>query len=451
MSLTPTLSIGQKAGWGLADMGVVVFVVVKQLLVFVYLTSVLGIPVETAGFATTAVLVFDMITDPLIGYLSDKTQSRWGRRAPWMVVGAVVMCAGMVGLFSVPVGLLGVAALPWVLGFFMLATLGFTMVAIPYGAMAGEMTQDPAERSAMTAWRMGFASVGILVGGAVIPALAVGSGYATAALVVSPLIVGAIWVSVFATRRAPRIDVPSNVSPTRMLSLVLSNRAFVMLAVLYGVMTLAIALITAGLPFAAIYLVADTGDTLLSGAAHVLSVLSLMFAAFTVGSILSQAGWVYASARLGKLGALVLGLGLYVALLLGLYQVLPSVNVTMVAGMFVLAGITNGSYQQIPWALYPDLTDVTRAQSGEAIEGAFSAIWLFGQKAANAFAPLILGAILSAYGWLETTQGVIEQSDAALGALRVAVTLVPAGILALSIILLLGLYRPLARKALYDT
>jgi GPH family glycoside/pentoside/hexuronide:cation symporter len=430
-------------------MGVVVFVVVKQLLVFAYMTSVLGVPVEIAGMATTAVLIFDMITDPLVGYFSDKTHTRWGRRAPWMIIGAVIMCAGMVGLFSVPAGLVGVAALPWVLGFFMLATLGFTMVAIPYGAMAGEITQDTRERSAMTAWRMGFASVGILVGGALIPGIAAGSGYSVAAMAVTPLIIGAIWLSVFATRRAPKIETPSSVSPARMLTLVFANRAFVMLAALYGVMTLAIALITAGLPFAAIYLVVDTGDTLLSGAAKALTVLSLMFASFTLGSILSQAGWVFASAKLGKLGALVLGLSLYIVLLYGLYLVLPSVNVTAVAGMFVLAGMTNGSYQQIPWAMYPDLMDVTRAESGEAIEGAFSAIWLFGQKAANAFAPLILGAILGAYGWVETTQGVADQPEGALDALHWALTLVPAGILGLSIVGLLVLYRPLARRVLH--
>ncbi len=445
------LSLGQKAGWGLADMGVVVFVVVKQLLVFAYLTSVLAVPVEIAGLATTAVLIFDMITDPIVGYLSDRTHTRFGRRAPWMVAGAVVMAAGMVGLFSVPEGVVGTDALPWVLGFFMLATLGFTMVAIPYGAMAGEITQNPQERSAMTAWRMGFASVGILIGGALIPGLAAGNGYASAALTVSPLIIGAIWLSVFATRRAPKIETPSSVSPVRMLSLVLGNRAFLILAILYGVMTLAIALITAGLPFAALYLVADTGDNALSGAAQALTVLSLMFAAFTVGSILSQAVWVYASARLGKLGALVVGLGLYIVLLYGLYSVLPSTNVTIVAGMFVLAGMTNGSYQQIPWAMYPDLMDVTRAESGEAIEGAFSAIWLFGQKTANAFAPLILGGILGAYGWVETTQGVAEQSPEAISALHWAVTLVPAGVLGLSVVLLLGVYGPQVRKVLNAT
>jgi len=445
------LSLGQKAGWGLADMGVVVFVVVKQLLVFAYLTAELGVPVEVAGLATTAVLVFDMITDPLVGYLSDRTHSRFGRRAPWMVIGAVVMCAGLVGLFSVPEGMVGVAALPWVMGFFVLATLGFTMVSIPYGAMAGEITQDPRERSQMTAWRMGFASVGILVGGALIPLIASGSGFSVAAMAVVPLILGAIWLSVFSTRRAPKLEATSKISITRMLGLVLQNRAFVILAIIYGVMTLSIALITAGLPFAALYLVSDTGDTFLSGAAKALSVLSLMFAAFTVGSILSQAVWVWMSARLGKLGALVLGLSLYILLLFGLYATLPSVNVTVVAGMFVLAGMTNGSYQQIPWAMYPDLMDVTRAETGEAIEGAFSALWLFGQKAANAFAPLILGFILSAYGWQETTEGVVDQTDEAIGALHVSMTFVPAGILAVSIALLLMLYRPEARKVLNAT
>ena len=85
------LSLGHKAGWGLADMGIVVFVIVKQLLVLSFLTNYLGVPVGIAGMVTTGVLLFDMITDPLIGYLSDRTNTRWGRRAPWMFVGALVL------------------------------------------------------------------------------------------------------------------------------------------------------------------------------------------------------------------------------------------------------------------------------------------------------------------------------------------------------------------------
>lgn len=442
------LSLGQKAGWGLADMGIVVFVIVKQLLVLTYLTAFLGVPVGIAGFVTTAVLIFDMITDPLIGYLSDKTNSRFGRRAPWMFIGVVVMAIGMVGLFSAPVGMATAGSLAWVVGFFVLATIGFTMVAIPYGAQSGEITQDPKERSTMTGFRMGFASIGILIGGAIIPGLAEGRGYAMAALMVSPLMIGAVWLSLFATRKAPRIEQPATVNLSGMFGLVFSNRAFVVLVLIYGIMTLAIAMITAGLPFAAIYLIQDSGDTALSGAAAVLSVLSLMFAAFVVGSILSQAIWVLLSHRLGKVGALVLGLTLYIVLLYALFTMLPSTNVTVIAGMFVLAGMTNGSYQQIPWAIYPDLMDVTRRTSGAAIEGAFSAIWLFGQKLANAVAPAVLGLTLAAAGWQETTGAFVPQTDTALETLQMSITLIPAAILAVAIIGLGLIYAPMQRRAL---
>jgi len=442
------LTTGQKVGWGLADMGIVVFVVVKQLLVLTYLTAFLGVPVAIAGFATTAVLIFDMITDPLIGYLSDKTQSRFGRRAPWMFLGVLVMSAGMVGLFSVPDGMAMTGNLAWVVAFFMLATIGFTMVAIPYGAQSGEMTQDPRERSAMTGWRMAFASIGILVGGALIPGLAGTMGYAMAALAVTPLMVGAVWLSLWSIRNAPRIETPAMINLTAMFSLVFTNRAFVVLVLLYGVMTLAIAMITAGLPFAALYLIIDSGDTALSGAAAALTTLSLMFAAFVVGAILSQAFWVLLSNRIGKVGALVIGLSLYAVLLCALYAVLPSVNVTAIAGMFVLAGMTNGAYQQIPWAIYPDLMDVTRLESGIAIEGAFSAIWLFGQKLASAAAPAVLGLTLAAAGWAETTDGIVDQTEAALVTLQMAITLIPAGILGIAVTGLLFVYRPMAARAL---
>ena len=442
------LSLSQKAGWGLADMGIVVFVIVKQLLVFAFLTAFLGVPVGLAGMVTTGVLLFDIVTDPLIGYLSDRTSSRWGRRAPWMVLGVLVMAAGMVGLFSVPEGLATGGNLGWVTAFFVLATIGFTMIAIPYGAMAGEITQDPRERSQMTAWRMGFASIGILIGGALIPGLAAANGYATAALMVTPLMVGAVWLSVFLTRKAPRIEQPSDARLGEMFGLVFANPAFRVLVIFYGIMTLAIALITAGLPFAALYLILDNGETLLSGAAEALTVLSLLFAAFVVGSILSQAVWVWVSARITKLGALCLGLTLYIVLLFAIWSMIPSVNVTAMAGMFVLAGMTNGAYQQIPWAIYPDLMDVTRRESGEAIEGAFSAIWLLGQKIANALAPLLLGAILAAAGWQETTEGTVDQSGEALTALGLSITLIPAAILAVAVLGLLAFYRPVARRLL---
>ena len=436
---TRTLSVGQKAGWGLADMGIVVFVIVKQLLVLSFLTNYLNVPVGIAGLLTTSVLIFDIITDPIVGYLSDRTHSRWGRRVPWMVIGALILSGGIIGLFGVPQSLSLSGTIIWVGGFFALATVGFTMVAIPYGATAGEMTQDPKERSTMMGFRMAFASVGILLGGAVIPQLAGGTreGHFIAAIYVAPIIILSIWGSLWSTRTAPRILSPSARGFMSTWLLVFKNKPFVILVCLYGIMTLAIALITAGLPFAAIYLIFDSGNSLLSPASTALGILSLLFACFVFGSILSQAFWVWMSARLGKVGALIFGLVIYIILLIAIFVSLPSVDIMLIAILFVVAGMTNGAYQQIPWAIYPDLMDITRSESGDAIEGAFSAIWLFGQKVANAIAPLILSLILALFGWRESGEGFTDQVPEALRALQNSITILPAFILALAI---LGLF-----------
>lgn len=436
---TRTLSVGQKAGWGLADMGIVVFVIVKQLLVLSFLTNYLNVPVGIAGLLTTSVLIFDIITDPIVGYLSDRTHSRWGRRVPWMVIGALILSGGIIGLFGVPQSLSLLGTIIWVGGFFALATVGFTMVAIPYGATAGEMTQDPKERSTMMGFRMAFASVGILLGGAVIPQLAGGTrdGHFIAAIYVAPIIILSIWGSLWSTRTAPRILSPSARGFMSTWLLVFKNKPFVILVCLYGIMTLAIALITAGLPFAAIYLIFDSGNSLLSPASSALGILSLLFACFVFGSILSQAFWVWMSARLGKVRALIFGLVIYIILLVAIFISLPSVDIMLIAILFVVAGMTNGAYQQIPWAIYPDLMDITRSESGDAIEGAFSAIWLFGQKVANAIAPLILSLILALFGWRESGEGFTDQVPEALRALQNSITILPAFILALAI---LGLF-----------
>ena len=441
------LSLGQKAGWGLADMGINVFVVVKQLLVFAFLTTFLGVPAHIAGIVTFAVLAFDVVTDPIVGFLSDRTKSRWGRRVPWIAVGAVILAAGIVALFAVPEGMSWQSNAAWVVAFFGVATIGFTFVTIPYGAMAGEMTQDPKERSTMMAFRMTFASLGLLMAGALVPALAgdTRAGYSAAVLMVSPVVVLAIWGMLFFTRKAPKINAPATRSFGEVLRLVLSNQAFVRLVVLYGMLTLAVAMIAAGLQLAALYLMVDDGGSPLSGLAQALGVFSTLFAMFIVGSVISQAVWVKASARLGKTSALIVGVVLYICVLMAIWAGLPASSVTGMAVLFLCAGFTNGAYQQIPWAMYPDLMDVTRSQSGEAIEGAFSAVWLFGQKVANALAPLVLGFILSGAGWQSSTSGVIDQSPEALGALRAALTIVPAAIFVVSIIGLIVFYRPIAR------
>jgi Na+/melibiose symporter-like transporter len=124
--------------------------------------------VTLAGLATATLVarVFDGLTDPLVGYLSDRS----GRRKPWMIAGAVLVAAGAWFLYN-PSPSSGAAHL---LAWYLVVTLGWTLVEIPHTAMAAELSRDYHERSRITLWRqlLGFvggvlfmASPALLVGG----------------------------------------------------------------------------------------------------------------------------------------------------------------------------------------------------------------------------------------------------------------------------------------------
>ena len=100
--------------------------------------------------------ITDVITDPLIGYLSDRTKSKFGRRKPWMAVGAIVMMTAAFLLFNPKEGVTNSYLLIWS----MLLWLGWTMINIPYYAWGAELSENYDERTRITGWRQVFAYAG---------------------------------------------------------------------------------------------------------------------------------------------------------------------------------------------------------------------------------------------------------------------------------------------------
>ena len=276
------LSLGQKIGWGFADMGIGTFVIVKQLLVLAFLTNFLGVDVIVAGWVTSCILFFDLVTDPIIGSMSDRTDSPLGRRAPWMLWGAVIMAGSTIAIFAIPDGFSEIMVITWVGATFALATIGFTMCAVPYSAMAGEITESAKERSSLIGWRMVFASIGFLIAGGVWPYIAQDTkeGNLEAAFYIGGVMVAAIWLSVIFTRNTPKKFSPADADLASMARYVFSNWAFVVLVFLYGIMSLAISLIVAGTPFAAIYLVENELPSYLSEFAEQIGIQPMIFVSF---------------------------------------------------------------------------------------------------------------------------------------------------------------------------
>ena len=89
-------------GWGIGSLGASALHNGISFLALFYLSRVLGLDPALAGSLILAAKVYDIATDPLMGWLSDRTRSRWGRRRPWLLAGALVSALAFVLLFNPP-------------------------------------------------------------------------------------------------------------------------------------------------------------------------------------------------------------------------------------------------------------------------------------------------------------------------------------------------------------
>ncbi len=442
-----SLPLAHRAAYGLPDLGVGIFVTLKAVLLLPFMTKYLGIPIQTAGLVLTIGLLLDIVTDPIVGWLSDNTRGRWGKRVPYIALGALVLALAIVLIFAVPASMQGASAARWVFATFVLATLGYTLIIIPHGALTAEMTRDPLERSSLTGWRMAIFSIGILVAGGLLPGLieAFGGGRSGAFwgyLTMVPLIVLPALMSCVAIARYDKAPPQPVQSPFKQIAKVFKNRNFLLLMGLFSIQLLGFGLITQSIDFFSTYLVLDDNPQGFFGLVGVLGTFATMFALVTIASLVSQPFWTLASAWLGKMRAYQLGMGGFALLMAGFYFTLPSNNIDATCWYVAAIGIFYGCLLQLPWALMPDLIEPSLDADRQGI-GAFNAYWLFGQKVANAVGPGLLAFILGGFGWQESTQGAVAQSPEAIDALAIAMTLLPAAIFAVSVALLVWLERHL--------
>ena len=159
------LTLGSKFTYGLADLGFALITSAIQFFLLIYYTDVAGINPAIAGLALmVGKLTWDAINDPLFGYLSDRTRSRFGRRRIYMLIGAVPLGIAAWIMFSLPKGLTDTSAFLAVLVSFLLVDTFHTMTSVPYYAMTPELTRDYGERASLTTVRMIFSVIGYILG-----------------------------------------------------------------------------------------------------------------------------------------------------------------------------------------------------------------------------------------------------------------------------------------------
>ena len=138
--------------YGLGDAGTGLAATQLGFYLFPFFTCAAGLPAFIAGALLTVIKVWDAVNDPLIGWLSDHTTSRWGPRLPWMLTAALPLGISLAAMWWVPPGGVGQRTLYYVVMAVLLMT-AYTSVNLPYAALSTELTPDTAMRTRLNAAR----------------------------------------------------------------------------------------------------------------------------------------------------------------------------------------------------------------------------------------------------------------------------------------------------------
>lgn len=436
------LNLRTKFAYGIGDWGTSAATAARALFWGFFLGSVVGLPLNKVGIIILIGRVWDSINDPLVGTISDRVNTRWGRRRPFLIFGAVPFGITFFLLFFTP----PINNESWLIVYygaaFILFDTMYTVINVPYSALTPQLTEDYDERSSLAGWRIALAILASLVAGATFQIMAenliatalqdtigleraLQIGYAITAafwsitLILSPLILA---FNIEEKQLLPPDNEPYK--PFLVIKEVFSNLPFRLAASIYLLsFTAADIVIWVFLWFLIFYIGAGAFFRTLV----VVIVLGIAF--------LTMPLTVKIMRRYDKRTAYMGTMAIYGMVLLIMSQIPRGGEIhVLVAGFF--AGFGHGAANVIPWAMVADVVDVDELHSGKRREGLYSGYLVFMRKFASAAAIFIATQVLAFSGFREGTTGSLadfEQPESALRALRILVGVVPAVMLFTSI------------------
>jgi GPH family glycoside/pentoside/hexuronide:cation symporter len=424
--------------YGLGDAGTGMAASLIGFYLFIFYTSAAGLPPWLAGLVLMVARLWDAVNDPIVGWLSDKTKTRWGPRLPWILVSALPLGAAMAGMWWLPPGP------TWVkVGVFMaialLANSLYTCVNLPYSALAAELTTDVPLRTRLNTARFTgsiLASLlGIVIGALVLkdhhnPASYWQMGLLTGGVVaLSTLLCG--WGLTPAARHCQQ-PTSQQGSTRQLIKRVRRNGRFLMVLGLYLLLWCALQIMqTAALIFLPVVLHLPDGWS---------NWILLPFLVSTLGGL-----WIWngVAHHQGRIRAFQWGAGLWIAGCTAAMLLPPldgSVGPTASAAnglklallliTMVVAGIGASTAYLIPWALLPDAIDA----DPEKPAGQYSAWMVLAQKICISLALFSFGNLMSLSGYVASQNA--AQPASALVAIRLCMGIIPATLVVVGLVLM---------------
>lgn len=400
--------------YGLADLPVMLAIIPMSIWLSRFYTGDMGLGLSAVANIMLFARLFDVITDPLVGYLSDHTKSRWGRRKPWMLASLPFLMLGIYKVFIPPEGI----GIWYLFTWMMVMWLGWTMLMIPYYAWAAELSTDYDERTRITGWRAVMGSLGGITA-QLIPFLALvifGFGgtanvmtmLGVASLILMPVCIGITLMRVpeFPEIQAPAVPLFSG------LKIMWRNGPFRRLLLGFVLASTGLAIVMPLYIFFVEFIVEEP-------AANV----PFMVIISSMAGFIGIPFWVWLSKRIGKHRAWIGGF-ILLAAISPMYLFLGPGDFWLMVPGIVIAGLGTGSFSALPNSMKADVIDLDTARSGKNRAAFFFSAWSLVTKLASSLGGWLALQSLALFGF-DASNGAQNTPEALMG-LRLTFAVLPA-------------------------
>lgn len=448
--------------YALGSLGTGGYATLPGLVLVYYLTDSLGVGALVAGLIVTGAKIWDVLIDPIIGGLSDRSFTRTGSRRRFMMVGAIGLPLMFILTFSVPVGLSPWISALWVLVAFIGAATFFSLFQVPYIALPAELTSGYQERTRLLTWRVVVLTVAILLFGAGGPEIRglfpenPPLGYFLMAVVAAVVLGVGLWIAAttaptHSTLAPINRAIPLNEkrdARTPLLThyrdgiaVLRDSQPFRALLATFLLQALATGLMLAGAQFVATWVLRDEGA------------VTILFVALIAPALLFAPVWQRIARKLGKERSFAIASTVFLCATIVLIAMVWAPGWWVLAPV-AIAGAAYAGMQTLPMAMLPDVisvdaaermrtpsdhersrpseSDVPRSEEGRA--GVFSGVWTAGETTGMALGATVLTIVLALTGYIESTSLVtVDQPASAVTGITLSFSLIPAVLMAFSL------------------
>ena len=410
--LQTRLPFSVKLGYGTAEFSSTLTWTLVSVVFLFFLTDVVGLAPVFAGFVMMLGGLWDAVTDPTMGILSDRLNHRWGRRRPFLL--AVALPFGLITwLLLTDFGFGPVATKVY----FCLAIMAYytaaTMLDVPYTSLGAEMTQDYDERTSLNGYRALFSQIAAIVAAAfpwTLVAFCIDitgdkkAGWSLMAGIFGITTILPILIT-WHTSRGRELNIEKPVIRLKdIFEGPLKNRTF---------------LYTMGIYICGGVSLSSAGAVMIYFMKYYMSFNGLQESLAFLFLFACSIIWIpvihLLSARFGKRESFIFFMGIWaVVQAAGVMMIKPGMDLAFYTMMFIASGGVMSISMTI-WAMIPDAIEVDEFKTGERREGLYFGVIAFSRKIAVAMASLLIGLVLSAVGYVENQ----PQTETALMGIRI--------------------------------